>query len=369
MRKLLEVLVATGMMSLPGLASATGPTLGDVLNNSGITINGHLSSSYTAGFNQGQALAIRAFNSNANSFEINQAMLTVARQPSQGVGALVNLLAGSDAAVVNSAYGNGTADFSVVQAYARYASGGLTIMGGRYTTLAGNEVINDSVDTNISRSILFQLIEPLVHTGVRASYALGSATFYLGVNNGIYSGNESDNNQQKALEAGVSLAPTSKIGLGLYDYYSHEGGAVINYADFVGSVQLTARLQFVLNADWYKSQPTASFAGGSANTYGLAIYLNYAFNDQWKGSLRGEYVKDEDDLSGGAVCPKPDGKCMLSEVTATVGYSPVDNFTVLAELRYDMGDRVYPNPGSSPYIPTAYTDTQGNIAVKTIYTF
>jgi len=336
----------------------------DILTHSGITASGHLSASYTDGFNKGQSLNYRTFDTNANTFEFNQAMLIVAKQPINGFGGLVNLLAGSDAKVVNAAYGNGSnADFALLQAYLQYAHDNFSIIGGRYVTLAGNEVIDDSADTNISRSFLFQLVEPLVHTGVRASYALGSTTFYLGVNNGVYSGNAVDTNKQKTLEAGVSLAPTSKSNLGIYDYYSHESGAGLNYADFVGSYQITQKLQFVLNGDWYSSHSTTA---AEVNAYGLAGYLNYTYNDRWKGSLRGEFVKTKNVVT----CPKGDGKCTLSEVTATVGYSPTAHFTVLGELRYDIsGDRIYADPGSSPYSTNAYSNDQGNIAVKAIYSF
>lgn len=364
MFKYIGILAVVGLTSLAGAAAAAGPTLGDILTNSGITVGGHLSASYAGGFNQGQSLDYRAFDTTSNSFYFNQAMVTVAKQPTEGFGGLVNLLAGSDAKAVNGAYGNGSnADFALVQAYASYTTGHFSIIGGRFVTLAGNEVIDDSADTNISRSFLFQLVEPLVHTGVRASYALGGTTFYLGVNNGVYTGNAVDTNKQKTLEAGVSLAPTSNSSLGIYDYYSHEGGAGLNYADFVGSVQLTRKLQFVLNGDWYSSHSKTTL---EANAYGLAGYLNYTFNKQWKGSLRGEYVKTRNVVT----CPKGDGKCTLSEITGTVGYSPVPNFTILGELRYDMsGDKVYSDPGSVPYTAGAYSDTQGNVAVRVIYTF
>lgn len=362
MRKYLGVLAAAGLVSLPGMASAAGPTLSDIFTNSGITESGHLSASYDYGFNKGQTLAYRAFDGDSNTFEFNQAMLNLSKLPSDGFGGAVTLLAGSDAKGVNGAYGNGSsADFALEQAYVQYAHDGFTVMGGRYVTLAGAEVIDDSADTNISRSLLFQLAEPLVHTGVRASYAMGPATFYLGVNNGVYTGNALDTNKQKTLETGVALAPVTGMSLALYDYYSHEGGAGLNYTDFVGSYQLTEKLQFVLNGDWYTSH---SATAGESNIYGFAGYLNYAFNDRWKGSLRGEYLKTKNI----AMNLPPSGKATLSEVTATIGYSPVANLTLLGEVRYDMGDKVYPNPGVMG-VSSTYKDTQGDIAIKAIYTF
>lgn len=355
MRKLLPTL--TLLASFPIAASAAVPDLDTLLANTGITASGHLSGTYTHGFNDGQTLAYRAFKSNADSFEFNQAMLTVAHQPADGFGGGVTLLAGSDAAAVNGAYGNGSsADFALEQAYLQYAHGGFSVMAGRFVTLAGAEVIDASADANISRSLLFQLAEPLVHTGVRASYALGSATFYLGVNNGIYTGNAVDTNHQKTLETGVALAPADGLSLAVYDYYSHEGGAGLNYLDFVGSLQATDKLQLVLNADWYSRHSTSL---GPAYAYGVAAYANYQMNDRWQASLRGEWLETR----GIAMNVPANGKATLGELTFTLGYSPVTHFTLRGELRYDLGDPVYPDPGPG------FSDTQGNVAVQAIYTF
>src|SRR5579885_2238360 len=179
--KHLGLLATAALAGCPVLAAAAGPTLDEILTNSGITATGHLSASYTTGFNKGQTLAYRAFDVTSDSFTFNQALLNVSKLPESGFGAAVSLLAGDDAQGVNAAYGDfndsGTgvsnAKFNAMQAYLQWASGNFTVIGGRYVTLAGAEVIDDSLDSNISRSLLFQLAEPLVHTGVRASYKLG----------------------------------------------------------------------------------------------------------------------------------------------------------------------------------------------------
>lgn len=350
---LMRVLLA----GFPVAASAAGPNLGTLLADSGVTASGHLAATYTHGFNDGQTLAYRAFDTDADSFEFNQAMLTLAREPADGFGGATTLLAGSDARAINAAYGNGSnADFALEQAYLRYAHSGLTLVGGRFVTLAGAEVIDASADANISRSLLFQLAEPLVHTGVRASYVLGNATFYLGVNNGIYTGNAVDTNRQKTLEAGVALAPGGGINLAVYDYYSREGGAGLNYLDFVGSLQATEKLRFVLNADWF-SQHSGSL--GPAHVYGLAAYADYTVNDRWQATLRGEWLETR----GIAMNVPAGGRATLGEVTFTLGYSPAARFTLRGELRYDLGDRVYPDPGPG------FANTQGNVALQALYAF
>src|ERR1044071_2883598 len=92
------------------MAQAAGSTFSDVLVNSGISVAGHVSGSYTGSFNKGQALSFRAFDTKSDSFDLNQAWLTAAYQPSEGFGGLATAVASTDAAVVNGSYGVGASD-------------------------------------------------------------------------------------------------------------------------------------------------------------------------------------------------------------------------------------------------------------------
>lgn len=365
--KHLGLLATAAFAGCPILAAAAGPSLDEILTNSGITATGHLSASYTAGFNNGQLLAYRAFDYDANSFEFNQAALTLSRLPTSGFGGLVTVTAGSDAKVINGSYGSGGGDFALTQGYLQYANGSLTVIGGRYVTLAGAEVIDDSQDSNISRSLLFTLAEPLVHTGVRAAYTLGSTTLYLGFANSALTGDALDTDKTKTVETGASYASSDKkLGLAAYDYYGVDSGTKTNFLDLVASYQFTDKLQLVGNGDY------ARFVGNGvdAYAYGVAGYLNYQVTEAWKASLRGEYLKTKHLTPGGDGAGKSD----LEEITATVGYSPVKNVTLLGEFRYDFsGDKNFPDPCAGFPACTGAGDSlsksQGNVGVKAIYTF
>jgi hypothetical protein len=376
MKKYLGLLASVGLACVPTIAAAddaaaapaapAGPTLDAILTNSGITEAGHLSASYTGGFNKGQVLAYRAFDTDSNSFEFNQAALTLSKLPTTGFGVLVNMTAGSDAKVVNGSYGSGSGDFALTQGYLQYATGPFTVIAGRYVTLAGAEVIDDSADTNISRSFLFQEVEPLVHTGVRGSYAVtGTVTAYLGVNNSAVSGDSLDTDKTKTAETGLAYTSTDKkIAAAVYDYYGVDNAGGINfkdnYLDTTDSYQATDKLQLVLNGDYYRY--TGGGVGGYA--YGIALYGNYQFTDTWKGSLRAEYVSTKNQLTYAVV----DDKTPIEEVTATVGYSPVKNVTILGEVRYDFSDKqVYPDPATA--VDPNLSKSQGDVGLKAIYTF
>jgi len=117
--------------------------------------------------------------------------LTLSALPPEGFGGMVNLTAGSDAKVIGSV-GTTTDEFDVTQAYVHFAKGGLMVIGGKYVTLSGAEVIKSPSNTNFSRSILFGYAIPFTHTGVRAYFTPGGSaaapdgkwTFIAGLNNG-----------------------------------------------------------------------------------------------------------------------------------------------------------------------------------------
>ena len=143
-KKYLGLLASAGAVCVPAMASAAGPTLSDVLVNSGITASGYVDASYVEGFNKGSALGGsgvggRAFDTSADTFTFNQAALNIGYQPTEGFGGFVNVIAGQDAKYVNASYGDGTSTFSLAQAYAQYATGNLTVIAGHPVRLRSDQ--------------------------------------------------------------------------------------------------------------------------------------------------------------------------------------------------------------------------------------
>lgn len=367
-KKYVGLLVTAGAVFVPALAHAAGPSLSDILVNSGIAASGYVDGSYIAGFNKGNSLGGgaaggRAFDTSSNTFTFNQAALNIGYLPTEGFGAFVNIITGNDAKAINSSYSSGsTSDFALTQAYVQYATGNLTVIGGRFVTLSGFEVINDTLNNNISRSLLFQNAEPLVHTGVRASYKFSDLiTGYLGLSNSALSGQGTDNNKQKTLEAGGLLTPTKATSVGLYEYYGFDEGQATNavaatqatsLTDLVASWQVIDPLQLAINADYKKVYSSGAAAGGEL--YGVAGYINYTILSNLKGSLRAEYLKAK----------APGFSENDNEVTLTLDYSPAASFDLLGEVRLDgSANDIYPN-GSDPA-----KGTESDIAIKAIYKF
>ena len=353
-------------------------TLGKLFKKAKIEVKGYLDMGYIA-HSQMPDPSVQVFDTTKNSFVLNQGSITFSRLPTEGVGGLVNLTAGSNAGIICS-YGacsgnnlnpnNTTAGsggyFDLTQAFMQYAKNTWTVMGGKYTTLAGVEYIDSGADTNITRSILFGKI-PFTHTGLRAIDAVSEeTTLTMGVNNGW--DQVTGMTSSKTMEFAWNQAFTKDTSLLLDAYTGDEtvpvagvigntfttntfeayGGNLARAGnrtlfDMVFTSNLTQSLTFVLNADRATQQNEIIGLNNQVGTetyWGVAGYLNYQFNEQYRVSLRGEQLRDN---SGAALAysgaPVLVGPNTVREATLTFGYAPVKMFELRAEVREDRADK------------------------------
>jgi hypothetical protein len=367
MKKLLLATAVSAALAAPATVlaqQARVPTLGQVLDASGLSVNGYIDAGYNwanrnieAGFANGVGGATpRVFDNQNNSFSLHQLGLTVAKQPKEGFGGLVNLTVGKDAEVIHSIPEAGNSStFDMTQAYLSYSKGSVTVIGGKFTTLAGSEVIASPGNNNISRSILFGAV-PFTHTGVRASWAPSDTfTLYGGLNNGW--DQLQDANRQKTLELGASFNPVKPLTMTLSAYIGNEngtpGGGLVagpngerDLLDFVLNYAVNDGLSFGVELLTFKQD----VPGGTAAKYnGLALYGSAMLNSQWRVSARGEYFDDKNgfhfgttDGAGGALAVK------YYEATLTLGYLPTKDVELRTEVRADRADQnVYIDGGST----------------------
>jgi len=360
MRNLTRGLTFIGLLTTGGVASAADlPSAKDLLDSWGVSLSGYVDGQYE--YSSSPSPSLHVFDARHDSFALNQAALTLAMQPKEGWGGVVNVIAGEDARLINSfSTPSSNNNFDVTQAFIQYATGGWTIQGGKMLTLAGAEVIAPTLNTNVSRSLLFNA-EPFTHTGLRATYAASdTVSVIFGVNNGW---NEtSDNNSQKTAEVGLSLTPSKAFTLTAQGYFGSErlpngSDGERDLVDLVGTWNVTDAASFVLNYDWGK-QDNILAGGGDAKWYGVAGYFNYAINSLWRMSLRAEYFDDKDGYTTGAVQK-------VKEVTATFGYAPVKSFELRLEGRYDKSDSNFFVKDSSGKID----DNQTGVLVEGVFKF
>jgi hypothetical protein len=124
------------------------------------------------------------------------------------IGGKIEVSLGQDADVLASFP---TANFNstdITNAYLSYTAGAFTLIGGKFSTLAGAEVIESPSNLNFSRSILFGYAVPFTHTGFRLTYtATPTISIIAGINNG-WDNTKGNGSGAKTAEGG--LAYTNK---------------------------------------------------------------------------------------------------------------------------------------------------------------
>lgn len=348
------------LLSTAITAYAQAPTAGDkppeaaaqpVLSIAGFDLTGHVDVGYTSLRGSGKFVSginSRVFDFDRNKASLHAVDLQLAKTPEDGFGGLLDATLGKDADTIaafgmidkNRGPANGVdkrAD--VTQAFLHYGAGPLTVIAGKYVTLSGAEVIKSAADTNYSRSILFGYAIPFTHTGVRATYKVSDTLSLAG---GVNQGWDAfqDPNSDKTLELQLAVTPDKSMSFLITGYTGKE--RVANYPksvangnrnllDVVATFNVSDPLSLVLNFD-YGTQEGGNASGGKAKWQGLAGYVNYQFNEQWRLSVRGEYFDDGDGYRTG-VTQK------WKEATATLAYLPNKNFELRAEVRGDRSDK------------------------------
>ena len=349
------------------VAAEKVPTLGEVLSASGITASGYIDVSHNNLSTDVGSNTYRVFDTENRGFNLQMVDLSLGFLPSSGFGGFVQLNGGSDARVIASAGTSNADDFEVQEAYLQYANGGLSVIAGKFATLAGAEVIESPSNVNFSRSILFGYAIPFTHTGVRASYALSDVIkFIAGINNGWDVMRETQQTpatdgqraMSKTVELGVTAAPAKMLSLAASYYTGKESAGTTTPADrnvlsVVATVNATDSLSFVLNYDKGEQEQVA---GTNAKWDGIAGYVNYTLSDQYRLSLRTESFKDKQGYRTGTTQK-------LKETTLTLAYMPAKNVELRAEYRKDKSDQsVFTEDGSTK-------TSQDSVGLEAIYKF
>ena len=299
----------------------------------------------------------RNFDLNSNTFTLNYAKLGLGVNP-EPVGLRIDLGYGATGQIINAANlaDASTEAFLVQQAYATIAPGvtpGLTLDFGKFVTTAGAEVIEANKNWLYSRSLLFFNI-PLLHTGIRATYAASKVLILQAsvVNGWNGTGIATDVTKDKTY--GVSINFTAPTGTNIIATgYFGKGEAISATAGspdtrVVGDLVVAhtvGALGLNLNVDYVNDK-----AAGFDNLIGAALMGHYTINDNLTGSLRAEYVKVTSDLK-------------LFEVTAGIGVPVAGHYEFRLELREDHASNpIYDVVAMVPQDKDQFTGTAAFLA-------
>lgn len=279
----------------------------------------------------------RVFDTRGDALVLHQAGVHLGYQPAEGIGAVLDLVGGEDVRVFAPYPRNPGAGAGVdaPQAYLRYASGPLTLIAGRFVTLAGNETIDPRTDATVSRSILYGFAIPFAHTGVRTNWSAGGhGSLSLGIVNGW--DDLRDTNAAKTLEVGATWLVDPRFTLAVAGYFGRErvGGLIDrgpegarSLVDVIATWIATPSVTVVVNADLGR-QANAREMGGAARWSGVAGTVQWAPSEHWHAALRAEAFSDPDGYRMGFVQA-------WHEVTLTGAWLPNPHLELRLEGRID----------------------------------
>ncbi len=276
-----------------------------------------------------------------NSFDLQNGNVQLQINGSP-IGAKLEGSFGTDADVIAS-NGQSRSGSNLTQAYLTFAGGPVSFLVGKFSTLAGAEVIEATGNSNYSRSYLFGEAIPFTHTGVRATIAFNpKISLVAGVNNGWddwkFAG------KKKTLEGALLITPTPGYSLTLDTYNGNDfalnGNSAIGASpvytnrslyDGVLTVHPTGALTLVANYDTGTQLADGTGLFSTSKWNGVAGYLNYQFTPVYGISLRKETFHDVNGFRTGIAQ-------RLQSNTATLSYAPGTRIIVRAEYRLDASD-------------------------------
>ncbi len=359
-------------------------------DNLGVSIHAMVDAGYEHNFNQPihNVNVFRAWDE--NGFQLTQGNLHIERDGT--VGFVTDINVGQVANSISAAthYSNvafvGGQWIDATQYYLTYTAplgSGVSFEAGRFVTLLGAEIIPvyNNQNFNESRGLLFNLGEPLTHTGIRASYTFNdyfSATG--GVNNGWddpaansnggpnYEGELTLNTKDKSVSfvlngiwgpnaiGGANGKQVSNSNLGAVDpIFTWKPSFVPN---------LTLQTEYL-----YGSQEGPVINGHSASWQGAAQYLVYDFTPSLESATRGEFFQDKDGARTTGT-----GQTVW-EITETLSYKIPEVTGLLARLEYrhdNSSENVFTN--NDTINPVTLTNNhlwhgQDTLAANFIYAF
>ena len=320
----------------------------------------------------------------AQGFSLNQIGLNAA-YTSDMVGGTISLRFGPEAVLYNvPAVANGTADNTfgmqnVRQAYATLKPvDKITFDMGKFDQPFGSEVPDSQLNFFYTRSLLFQLNQPVFFTGLRFDFAASDAVDLKiiaanGWNNTI------DNNTSKSFAAQLMLKPMDSLIFYVGGVAGPEqtdfapAGAMTPAASIPGAdshwremVDLvidfnpTSAVSFALNGDFDTESHFLGDDSESESWYGVNLAAKFVVADPFAIALRGEYFgNNKGDVVTGAT---PGQSLSIESGTLTLSYVVASKLTLMLDNRIDAANEaIFPTltPGNTS--KTMFTSTLGAI--------
>ncbi len=342
----------------------TGTSLGTLLDNRGIKINGWTQLSYNAGTASNTNAPVfmtdtaNGFQMNQNYLSINKSVDTSKKEVQYGFGVDL-ILPGTDARTTlvrglfdgqinNPDHASKLYPVDPFQFYGTVFLPGLgaqgtTVKVGRIATHCEYELIQAPDTPFITRSLLFQY-NPFTHTGVWATTQLSDS---WSVGNGIAAGNDVfiDQASQPQYLGQIKYAPKDGKTQVLFNTaitsprfnVAENFGNNYNVYNFQVIQKLSDKLTYVLDTSFSHEDNIPDI--GSASWYGAVQYLNYQHTEKVASNFRFELFEDSKGFRTGTAG-------LYTGVTYGITYKPVESIIVRPSVLYMNNNRNAPFEGS-----------------------
>jgi hypothetical protein len=303
-----------------------------------------------------RVIPLRAYDTRANTFGIQQVAFVVDASPDVDAGRRYGLRAdlqwGQATETVQGSPANEPRPDvyrNIWQVYGTYlfpvGPKGLQTDFGKFASMLGYETNYAKDDQAFSRSYLFNFL-PYYHSGLRVTYPVNDTVSVLYMlTNGIQQ--TEDFNDYKSSHFAAIVKPVSQLTWTVNYYFGQEqpdGGVpggpdgFFRVFDTYATYTPTAALSLGLDVNYVTNEVNS--ADPSISEQGLGAYARYQVNTPIGLGIRYERMDDEG-LFGGI-------DQVLQEVTLTAEYKLADGFLVRGEFRRDWSDEAFfPGPSGA----------------------
>lgn len=347
-------LVAVGLIGLGASAASADAKWYDA-----IALSGYTQASYVANLNdprnssgQKQSNTGRQFDTESNGFSFNTFLLQIAKPVGDDhVGFTVRLRTGQDAGVLS---GTSSTQFFVQEGYVTYAATSkLSLIGGKFVTPEGYEVVDTVANPNFSEGLLFTYAEPITHTGVKANYTFSDkVNATLGLVNGWDVA--PDNNTGKTILWQVVATPIKPFAWYFQGLYGKELAdpthsqrlsldSVATYT--MGKLSLAGQVNWGQQTNDTNVPTNGGTAAGVSHWSGAGVWASFAETDKCTSTVRFEVLKDENfanRFSLASTFPRTGTTNQtVKEITFTQKHMFTSSFGTRVEFRHDWSNQAY----------------------------
>jgi hypothetical protein len=294
-------------------------------------------------------IVLRAYDTRANTFGIQQAAFVVDAAPDvdagRRYGLRVDLQYGQETETVQGSASiepRPDVNRNLWQAYGSYVfpvgANGLQADFGKFASMLGYETNYAKDNQAFSRSLLFNFL-PFYHSGLRLTFPVNGkvSAFYM-LTNGVQQ--TEDFNDFKSNQVAAIIRPTPPITWTVNYYVGQEqsdhgkpDGPDGSFRVFDTYVTATPTAALTLGLDLNYTTNEVNAGDASQSVQGTAVYARYQFTRGLALGLRHERVDDEGVFAG--------ADQTLQEVTFTAEYRLDDGFMVRGEWRRDWSNEQF----------------------------